>query len=209
MSIDIQKQLINNGSWDVIVIGAGAAGLMTCLELPSNLNVLLLNRNTSKRSSSRWAQGGIAAVTRPEDSMETHLEDTLKAGCGLCDINAVQMLVEQAPKCVNRLQQLGMEFDRDEKGLATTLEAAHTYRRVLHVKDRTGRALVDVLREQVERRQNILHCRGVRVTQLLVENNRCSLPNNVLSAIIYTSLNLITILNLLFLYFQYPFHMDS
>ena len=78
MSIDIQKQLINNGSWDVIVIGAGAAGLMTCLELPPNLNVLLLNRNTSKRSSSRWAQGGIASVTRPEDSMQTHLEDTVK-----------------------------------------------------------------------------------------------------------------------------------
>ena len=64
---------LNN--WDVIVIGAGAAGLMTCLELPENLNVLLLNRNTSKVSSSRWAQGGIASVVRKEDSFDLHVED--------------------------------------------------------------------------------------------------------------------------------------
>ncbi len=160
-------------SWDVIVVGAGAAGLMTCLELPANLKVLLLNRNTSKRSSSRWAQGGIAAVTRSEDSFDSHAEDTLKAGAGLCDLDAVKMLVEEAPKSVSRLQQLGMDFDTDFSGLATTLEAAHTHRRVLHVQDRTGRALVEVLREQVEQRSNILHRRGVRVTQLLVEKKSC------------------------------------
>lgn len=159
--------------WDVVVIGAGAAGLMTCLEMPSNLKILLLNRNTSKRSSSRWAQGGIAAVTRFEDSFASHAEDTFKAGAGLCDSDAVKMLVEEAPKCVQRLQNLGMEFDRDNNGLATTLEAAHSHRRVLHVQDRTGRALVEVLRDQVEQRSNILHRRGVRVTQLLVDNNHC------------------------------------
>ena len=164
---------IPSGFWDVIVIGAGAAGLMTCLELPSNLKILLVNRNTSKRSASRWAQGGIAAVIRPEDSFDSHAEDTFKAGCGLCDADSVKILVEQAPKCVERLQQLGMEFDRNSNGFATTLEAAHTYRRVVHVKDQTGRALVDALREQVEQRQNVLHRRGVRVTQLWVENNSC------------------------------------
>ena len=65
---------LNN--WDVIVVGAGAAGLMTCLELPANLKVLLLNRNTSKVSSSRWAQGGIASVVRKDDSFDLHAEDT-------------------------------------------------------------------------------------------------------------------------------------
>jgi len=129
---------INN--WDVIVIGAGAAGLMTCLELPSNLNVLLLNRNTSKVSSSRWAQGGIASVVRKDDSFDLHAEDTLKAGDGLCDFQAVEMLVKEAPGCVERLQNLGMIFDQSSDQLATTLEAAHSRRRVLHVKDRTGRA---------------------------------------------------------------------
>ncbi len=160
-------------SWDVVVIGAGAAGLMTCLELPSHLKVLLVNRNKSKRSASRWAQGGIAAVTRKEDSLQSHEQDTLRAGAGLCDADAVQMLVRKAPKCVERLQKLGMEFDRDLNGLSTTLEAAHSFRRVLHVQDRTGRALVDILRDQVEKRQNVLHRRGVRVTQLWVKNNCC------------------------------------
>ncbi len=162
---------INN--WDVIVIGAGAAGLMTCLELPSNLKVLLLNRNTSKVSSSRWAQGGIASVVRQDDSFDLHADDTLKAGDGLCDFQAVEMLVKEAPGCVERLQNLGMIFDQSSDQLATTLEAAHSRRRVLHVKDRTGRALVEVLEDHIENQKNILHCRGVRVTELLIENNEC------------------------------------
>jgi len=159
--------------WDVIVIGAGAAGLMTCLELPSNLKVLLLNRNTSKVSSSRWAQGGIASVVRQDDSFDLHAEDTLKAGDGLCDFHAVEMLVKEAPGCVERLQNLGMIFDQSSDQLATTLEAAHSRRRVLHVKDRTGRALVEVLEDHIENQKNILHCRGVRVTELLIENKEC------------------------------------
>ena len=167
------KNLIEFNNWDVIVIGAGAAGLMASLELPDNLNVLLLNRNTSKVSSSRWAQGGIASVIRPEDSFELHIEDTLKAGDGLCDIKAVEMLVREAPNCVDNLQRLGMIFDKNLDQLSTTLEAAHSCRRVLHVKDRTGRALVEVLEDHVESKKNILHCRGVRVTELLVENKIC------------------------------------
>ena len=164
---------IPSGPWDVVVIGAGAAGLMTCLDLPPEFKVLLLNRNTGRRSSSRWAQGGIAAVTRNEDSADSHAEDTVLAGAGLCDGDAVRLLVQEAPHCVERLEQLGMAFDRDQDGLATTLEAAHSHRRVLHVQDRTGRALVDVLRDRVEQRPGLLHRRGVRVTQLLVRDGRC------------------------------------
>ena len=167
------QEPISIEKWDVIVIGAGAAGLMTCLELPDNLKILLLNRNTSKASSSRWAQGGIASVVRPDDSFDLHAEDTLKAGDGLCDFKAVEMLVREAPACVERLQNLGMIFDQSCDQLATTLEAAHSRRRVLHVKDRTGRALVEVLEEHVENKKNILHCRGVRVTELLIKDNEC------------------------------------
>ena len=165
------QEPISINSWDVIVIGAGAAGLMTCLELPANLKVLLLNRNTSKASSSRWAQGGIASVVRPDDSFDLHAEDTLKAGDGLCDFKAVEMLVREAPSCVERLQNMGMIFDQTFDKLATTLEAAHSRRRVLHVKDRTGRALVEVLEDHVENKKNILHCRGVRVTELLLDGS--------------------------------------
>ena len=164
---------IPKGPWDVVVVGAGAAGLMSCLELPIGLNVLLLNRNTGRRSSSRWAQGGIAAVTRLEDSANSHAEDTLRAGAGLCDGDAVRQLVALAPGCVDRLLRLGMAFDRDGADLATTLEAAHSHHRVLHVQDRTGCALVDVLRDRVDERPNLVHRRGVRVTKLWVEHGRC------------------------------------
>ncbi len=167
------KNDIYSTKWDVIVIGAGAAGLMSSLELPANLKTLLLNRNTSKRSSSRWAQGGMAAVTGIEDSEDIHALDTIKAGAGLCDYEAVRLFVQNAPKLVDRLLKLGMEFDKTDGKLSTTLEAAHSHRRVLHVKDRTGKALVDVLNEQVDKRDNVLHQRGIRVTQIWVEKGRC------------------------------------
>ena len=174
LNTGFNKNDIYSTNWDVIVIGAGAAGLMSSLELPSNLKILLLNRNTSKRSSSRWAQGGMAAVTRIEDSEDIHANDTIKAGAGLCDSEAVQMFVQSAPRLVDRLLKLGMEFDRTSGKLSTTLEAAHTHRRVLHVKDRTGKALVDVLNEQVDQRGNVLHQRGIRVTQIWVERGKCA-----------------------------------
>ncbi|WP_114994355.1 L-aspartate oxidase [Synechococcus sp. UW179A] len=168
------SETIPSGPWDVVVVGAGAAGLMTCLELPVGLRVLLVNRNTSRRSSSRWAQGGIASVTRRDDNSGSHATDTIHAGAGLCDGDSVRLLVEQAPQCVDRLLELGMDFDRNNDGsLATTLEAAHSHHRVLHVQDRTGHALVDVLRQHAEQRPGLLHRRGVRVSQLWVENGRC------------------------------------
>ena len=171
---DQGSEPIPAGPWDVVVIGAGAAGLMTCLELPAEMKVLLVNRNTSRRSSSRWAQGGIASVTRREDNSESHARDTIKAGAGLCDGDSVRLLVDQAPECVDRLLALGMDFDRNSDGsLATTLEAAHSHHRVLHVQDRTGHALVDVLRQHAEQRPGLLHRRGVRVSQLWVEDGRC------------------------------------
>jgi L-aspartate oxidase len=159
--------------WDVVVVGSGAAGLMTCLELPKGLRVLLLSKQLNPRSASRWAQGGIAAVTRPEDSADSHISDTLRAGAGLCDHRAVALLVRQAPACVERLLALGMAFDRDNGGLSTTLEAAHSHRRVLHAQDRTGGALVDALERHVQARPGLERCQGVPALQLWVEGGRC------------------------------------
>jgi L-aspartate oxidase len=159
--------------WDVVVVGSGAAGLMTCLELPKDLRVLLLSKQLNPRSASRWAQGGIAAVTRPEDSAESHIADTLRAGAGLCDRPAVELLVRQAPACVERLLDLGMAFDRDNGRLSTTLEAAHSHRRVLHAQDRTGGALVEALERHVEQRPGVERCQGVPALQLWVEAGRC------------------------------------
>ena len=160
-------------NWDVIVVGGGAAGLMAALELPEGLRVLLLSKDHAPRSSSRWAQGGIAAVTRPEDSFASHRDDTLRAGGGLCDPPAVDLLVREAPACVERLLDLGMDFDRDSTGLSTTLEAAHSHRRVLHAQDRTGGALVDALERRVLQRPELVRLQGALALQLWLEAGRC------------------------------------
>ncbi|MEB3361383.1 MAG: L-aspartate oxidase [Synechococcaceae cyanobacterium] len=159
--------------WDVVVIGSGAAGLMTCLELPAGLRVLLLAKSALPPSASRWAQGGIAAVTQPDDSFASHIADTLRAGAGLCDPQAVELLVTQAPACVERLLKLGMEFDRDQQRLSTTLEAAHSHRRVLHAQDRTGGALVDALERQVRLRPGLTQRKGMPALRLWLEGGRC------------------------------------
>jgi L-aspartate oxidase len=141
--------------FDVLVVGAGAAGLYTALCLPTSLRVGLITKETVSLSASDWAQGGIAAAVAPEDSPQLHIEDTLKAGAGLCDIAAVKFLAEQAPSCIQSLVNLGVAFDRHNSNLALTLEAAHSRPRVLHAADTTGREVTTTLTDQVLRRENI------------------------------------------------------
>jgi L-aspartate oxidase len=141
--------------FDVLVIGAGAAGLYTALCLPENLRVGLITKETLSLSASDWAQGGIAAAIAPEDSPSLHIEDTLQAGAGLCDRPAVEFLAQQAPQCIQSLLNLGVAFDRHGQSLALTLEAAHSRHRVLHTADTTGREVTTTLTAQVLRRQNI------------------------------------------------------
>lgn len=142
-------------SFDVLVIGAGAAGLYTALCLPDHLAIGLITKESLSLSASDWAQGGIAAVIDPQDSPAFHITDTLKAGAGLCDYAAVDFLVRQAPACIQNLVNLGVRFDLQEGTLALTLEAAHSRRRVLHAADSTGRAVVSTLAAQVLARPNI------------------------------------------------------
>ncbi len=141
--------------FDVLVVGAGAAGLYTALCIPGDLQVGLITKETVSLSASDWAQGGIAAAVSPNDSPKFHVEDTLKAGVLLCDRPAVEFLAEQAPKCIESLLNLGVAFDRHGSHLALTLEAAHSQNRVLHAADTTGREVITTLTNQVLRRQNI------------------------------------------------------
>ena len=145
-----------NEAFDILIVGAGAAGLYSALCLPSTFRIGLISKDKLSRSASGWAQGGIAAVVDSDDSTELHLQDTLKAGAGICDEAAVRFLVETAPECIQHLVDLGVAFDRTHQDkLALTLEAAHSRRRVLHAADTTGRAVVTTLTQHVLSRSNI------------------------------------------------------
>ena len=141
--------------FDVIVVGSGAAGLYGALCLPNDLQVALVTKDRLNTGASDWAQGGIAAAIGSQDSPKLHLDDTLKAGAGLCDLDAVEFLVERGEESIASLVEMGVAFDRHQSQLAMTLEAAHSRPRVLHAADTTGRAIVATLAQQVLQRSNI------------------------------------------------------
>ena len=141
--------------FDVIIVGSGAAGLYAALCLPTNLRIAVITKDKLRKGASDWAQGGIAAAVNKNDSPQSHLEDTIKAGAGLCDRQAVKYLVENAVDSIKSLIRMGVEFDRDHGHLAMTLEAAHSFPRVLHAADTTGRAIVSILRQQVLHSEHI------------------------------------------------------
>jgi L-aspartate oxidase len=160
-------------SFDVIVVGAGAAGLYSALCLPASLRVAIVSKASLPLSASDWAQGGIAAVVDPQDSVDLHIADTLKAGAGLCDRDAVEFLVTHAAECIESLVHLGVGFDRVDEKLALTLEAAHSRPRVLHAADTTGRALVSTLADRVLAQPNITVFTHAFALDLWLEGGIC------------------------------------
>ena len=141
--------------FDMLIVGGGAAGLYTALSLPSTMRIALVTKDTLKQSASDWAQGGIAAAIRKDDSPTLHAEDTFQAGAGLCDPEAVHYLVNHAAAQITNLLKMGVAFDRQQQELAMTLEAAHSRPRVLHAADATGKALIKTLTKQVFLQSNI------------------------------------------------------
>lgn len=137
---------------DVIVIGSGVAGLTTAIQArQAGYNVMLVTKSYVNEGSTRWAQGGIAAALDPEDSPDQHWRDTVIAGAGLCDADAVRVLVGEGPNAVRRLISRGAQFDRTAAGdIALTREGGHHRDRIAHAGgDATGaeisRALVDAV----------------------------------------------------------------
>ena len=168
--------------FDAIVIGGGAAGLYTALSLSEYLSaqtsnkhdwkIALITKDNLTISASDWAQGGIAAVIDKNDLIALHIEDTLRAGVGLCEPAAVEVLVSKAKPQINKLLELGVDFDRlQDNSLALTLEAAHSRKRVLHAADATGHELVSTLARRVVNRPNIEVLEGMLVIDLLMEKD--------------------------------------
>ncbi|MEO6126382.1 MAG: L-aspartate oxidase [Ilumatobacteraceae bacterium] len=119
---------------DVVVLGSGAAGLAAAIAARPVRSVLIVTKDTLDAGSTAWAQGGLAGVLDPTDSLENHVHDTLEAGAGLCDENAVRTLVAEAPKAIRYLIKLGAAFDpgHDGDGPALTMEGGHSHRRIVH-----------------------------------------------------------------------------
>jgi L-aspartate oxidase len=142
---------------DVIVVGSGIAGLTAALRLREQVDtVLLVTKTVLNEGSTAWAQGGIAAAMDPADSPEEHLHDTLVAGVGLCDVEAVTALVTEGPPRVRELVALGAEFDRDSAGeILLTREGGHHRDRIAHAGgDATGREISRALIEALHRVQS-------------------------------------------------------
>ena len=137
---------------DVVVVGSGVAGLTAALHAAAPGSVLLVTKVLVDDGSTRWAQGGVAAALDPADSPEEHLQDTLVAGVGLCDEDAVRVLCTEGPARLRELVALGAAFDRDASGeLSLTREGGHGRNRIVHAGgDATGaevsRALVAAVR---------------------------------------------------------------
>jgi L-aspartate oxidase len=142
---------------DFLVIGSGIAGLSFALRAAEHGTVAIVTKKGSTESATNYAQGGIAAVVSPEDSFESHIEDTMTAGAGLCDADVVRFVVERGPSAIRSLVELGVGFDLAKTGEEYDLgrEGGHSARRVLHAADFTGQAIERALVERAEAHPNI------------------------------------------------------
>ncbi|MGG2197277.1 L-aspartate oxidase [Paenibacillus validus] len=159
---------------DVIVIGAGIAGLFTALRSAETHKVLMVTKKSLLDSNTRYAQGGIAAVISDEDSPAYHRQDTLIAGAGLCSSSAVDVLVHEGPAGVKDLIRMGTEFDMEDGRYALTKEGAHSQRRILHAQgDATGAEIVRALSERTKQDPNIEIWDDHFVIDLITQDGEC------------------------------------
>lgn len=143
-------------TFDVLIIGSGAAGLTLALSLPEHLQVAVISKDSLDAGSTRWAQGGVAAVLDADDSVDAHVADTLTAGAGLCHESAVRFTVENSTEAIRWLIDLGVPFTKDaEDHFHLTREGGHSARRIIHAADATGHAISDTLLQRARERQNL------------------------------------------------------
>src|SRR5580693_9913 len=160
---------------DFLVIGAGVAGLRAAVELASAGTVLVIAKDSLRESSSEYAQGGIAVALSDDDEVALHEQDTLYAGDGLCDRDAVHTLVEEGPDAIQDLIDWGAEFDREGLELSFTREAAHSRSRILHAHgDSTGREIVRTLYRKAASIPCIRFRSYSSITDLLIEDGRAT-----------------------------------
>ncbi|HLG61534.1 MAG TPA: L-aspartate oxidase [Ktedonosporobacter sp.] len=175
--------MVYSRPFDVAIIGAGIAGLSVALRLPQHMRIALFTKGQLGESNTRYAQGGLAVALGEDDSPELHFQDTLAAGAGLCDEEAVRILVEQAPAAVHWLIQMGVRFDRAQPGsdahmtsdgLLLGREGAHSRWRVLHAGgDATGAEIERALIAALRARSSVVLYEETYVNELLMQDGSC------------------------------------
>lgn len=158
-------------STDVLIVGAGAAGLFAAMHLPDGTDTVVVDKGKKGGGSSPWAQGGVAAALGPDDSPELHATDTMRVAAGHADASAVAVLCSEAPECVLELAELGCDFDRSDDGdLQLAREGGQSVSRSIHSGDATGAAIMRTLRQGAAAR--VRRVEGACI-QLAVSEGRC------------------------------------
>ncbi len=172
--VDFQLADLPRIDKDVIIVGAGIAGLFTAIKAAESGKVIMITKKSMLDSNTRHAQGGIAAVISDEDSFAFHRQDTLTAGAGLCTPEAVDALVQEGPDGVRELIAMGTQFDVENGTYALTKEGAHSHRRILHANgDATGAEIVRALSERAAAHPNIEIWNDHFVIDLITADNVC------------------------------------
>src|SRR5512139_893940 len=168
---------------DFLVLGGGVAGLSFALEAAAHGSVLVLTKRARSEGNTQYAQGGIAGVLGADDSLESHVEDTLVAGAGLCHRDAVEVTVREGPERIRWLLSLGVEFDREAPDrLHLTREGGHSRRRVAHAKDATGREVERALLAACDGRGIRIVADAVAIDLVTSEKLGLGGPNRALGA---------------------------
>ncbi|HAT4210733.1 L-aspartate oxidase [Clostridium perfringens] len=157
---------------DVLIVGSGVAGLYASLNLREDLEIIMVSKKSVNLCNSSLAQGGIA-VARGKEDFQSFIEDTLKAGKYENNIDSVKVLVEESMDNINKLIELGANFEKDENGVLFTKEGAHEINRIVYHKDITGKHVEDILLENVKRRKNIKIIEDCEMVDIYHRGNRC------------------------------------
>jgi L-aspartate oxidase len=158
---------------DYLVVGSGIAGLNFALKTAKYGRVTIVTKKEIIESNTNLAQGGIAAVTRKDDSVQLHIEDTLSVGSGLSNKRIVKLLAEQGPEAIRNLLSLGVNFDKENDELHLTTEGGHSMARVLHSGDTTGREIEQAMTESTRENSNIEVFENCFAIDLLLNSAEC------------------------------------
>ncbi len=157
---------------DILIIGSGAAGLTVALRAPNHLKVHIICKNIVNDGSTYFAQGGVSAVLNEEDTFQSHIDDTITAGSGLCHNDVVKRIINKGPETINWLINLGVKFSTNDNQYHLTKEGGHTFRRVIHAADKTGKVIHKALMDEVIKRDNITVFEQSNVVDLITINDK-------------------------------------